>query len=148
MEVYINMKLGFTVGVWDLLHEGHINLLKEARKHCDYLFVGIMTDFWVRVQKDHTRPFESLAQRLANLRNTNLVDKVVILDTLDMSPYLQMVDVWIKGEDQKNMLPTQWGHEVFLPRTPDISTTELIEKTRKSKDEYDEISERLHTGNP
>jgi len=128
------MKLGFTVGVWDLLHEGHINLLKRAKDHCDYLFVGIMTDFWVRIQKDHNRPFESLAQRLVNLRNTNLTDKIIILNTLDMTPYLQMVDVWIKGSDQKNMLPIQWDNEVFLSRTPNISTTELIEKRRKSKD--------------
>jgi cytidyltransferase-like protein len=46
------MKLGFTVGIWDLFHEGHINLLKKCREQCDYLFVGIMNDYWVRVAKN------------------------------------------------------------------------------------------------
>jgi glycerol-3-phosphate cytidylyltransferase len=130
------MKIGFTVGVWDLLHEGHTNLLKEAKEHCDYLIVGIMTDFWVRVQKDHDRPFQSFEKRLAELRGCELCDKIVILDTLDMHPYLQMVDVWIKGIDQKNMRPNQWPNEIFLSRTPDISTTDLIKRVRKlDKDE-------------
>tara|TARA_Y100000034_G_scaffold135249_3_gene206408 strand:+ start:250 stop:645 length:396 start_codon:yes stop_codon:yes gene_type:complete len=130
------MKLGFTVGVWDIFHEGHANFLKAAKEHCDYLYVGIMTDFWVRVQKSHDRPFQSLELRLVDLRKNPHVDKVIILDTLDMHQYLQMVDVWIKGEDQKNMRPRTWSNEVFIGRTPDISTTELIEKIRPlSEDE-------------
>jgi cytidyltransferase-like protein len=132
------MKTGFTVGVWDLLHEGHTKFLLKAREHCDYLYVGIMTDFWVRVQKGHDRPFHSLEQRIVALRNTKLTDKIVILDTLDMYPYLQMVDVWIKGEDQKNMRPFEWHNEVYVERTPDISTSELIKKYRRL-DEWERI---------
>jgi cytidyltransferase-like protein len=121
------MKLGFTVGVWDIFHEGHINFLKKAKQECDYLYVGIMNDFWVRVQKGHDhRPFESLEQRMVSLKTSGLVDKIVILDTLDMTQYLQMVDVWIKGKEQKNMKPIQWPNEVYIERTPDISTTKLI----------------------
>ena len=61
------MKIGFTVGVWDMFHAGHINFLADAKKNCDYLAVGIMNDFWVRVQKDHERPAESLEQRIVKL---------------------------------------------------------------------------------
>ena len=105
-------------------HEGHENLLRQARNHCDYLFVGIMTDFWCHVQKGHNRPFESLQKRRESLLASGLADKVVILDTLDMHPYLQMVDVWIKGEDQKNMRPFDWPSVVVLPRTPGVSSTQ------------------------
>jgi glycerol-3-phosphate cytidylyltransferase len=121
------MKIGFTVGVWDLWHKGHENFLEEAKKHCDYLHVGIMTDFWVRVQKGHERPAESLELRLVKLRNSGLADNIVILDTLDMHEYLQMVDVWIKGEDQKNMRPNNYPNVEYVKRTPNISTTKLIQ---------------------
>lgn len=125
------MKIGITIGVWDLLHEGHVNLLKKCKDYCDYLFVGIMTDFWVRVQKGHDRPFHSLEQRIVNVRNTNLVDKIIIIDTLDVEPYLQMADVWIKGPEQKNMRPFYWPNEVYIERTANISTTDLLKKIRK-----------------
>lgn len=125
------MKIGITVGVWDLFHDGHSNLLREAKKHCDFLYVGIMTDFWVRVQKGHDRPIESLEQRIVSLRMCEFVDKIVILDTLDMSIYLQMVDVWIKGKEQKNMMPTYWPNEIYINRTPNVSTTELSKKLKE-----------------
>jgi glycerol-3-phosphate cytidylyltransferase len=120
------IKIGFTVGVWDLWHEGHSNFLKHARQYCDYLHVGIMTDYWVRVQKGHDRPAQSLEKRLVDLRMSKLVDNIVVLDTLDMTPYLQMADIWIKGEDQKNMRPTEFMNTKYLPRTKNISTTQLI----------------------
>lgn len=121
------MRIGFTVGVWDLFHEGHLNFLKEAKKHCDFLHVGIMTDYWVRVQKGHKgRPAESLENRIVNLKKLDIVDNIVILDTLDMSPYLQMCHVWIKGEDQKNMRPIEFANSIFIKRTEGISTTLLI----------------------
>lgn len=118
------MKIGFTVGVWDVWHRGHEDFLRRAREQCDYLVVGVMTDYWVRVQKGHNRPAESLAKRMENVRSH--ADKVVALDTLDMTSYLQIADVWIKGADQKNMRPEHWPC-VYLPRTPGISSSQLIE---------------------
>lgn len=118
--------IGFTVGVWDMFHVGHINFLTEARKHCDYLAVGIMTDYWVRVQKGHTRPARSLEHRRMDLWESGLADRIVTLDTLDMTPYLQMADVWIQGKDQKNMRPAQYLNTVQIERTPNISTTLIL----------------------
>jgi glycerol-3-phosphate cytidylyltransferase len=132
------MIIGFTVGVWDLWHEGHNNVLSQAKKHCDYLIVGIMTDYWARVQKGHDRPWNSLAKRMSDLRKCKHVNKLVILDTLDMTPYLQMIDVWIKGEDQKNMRPETWPNEIYIPRTPCVSTTEIGEKIRKPGQPHEE----------
>lgn len=121
------MKIGFTVGVWDVFHEGHTNFLRECRKHCDYLHVAVMTDFWCRVQKGASRPHFSLAKRMADLRASGLVDNVVIMDTLDMRPYLAMCDVWIKGVDQQNMRPDEYPCTVYIDRTPGVSTTQLLE---------------------
>ena len=120
------MKIGFTVGVWDLFHEGHLNFLEEAKNYCDFLHVGIMTHYWVRLQKGHDgRPIESLESSIVHLRKLEIVDNIVILDTLDMSPYLQMCHVWIKGEDQKNMRPVEFANSIFIKRTEGISTTLL-----------------------
>lgn len=125
----LGFTIGFTVGVWDLFHKGHINFLKDAKKHCDFLHVGIMTDYWVRVQKGHQgRPVDSLELRINNLRQSELADNIVVLDTLDMSQYLQMAHVWIKGEDQKNMRPNEFSNTIFINRTKGISTTDLIKK--------------------
>lgn len=122
------MKIGFTVGVWDLLHEGHIDLLKRAKEYCDYLVVGIMTDYWVKVQKGFTRPKQPLVLRYNQLKKMDLCDKIVILDTLDMSPYLQICDVWIRGEDQSKMRPEDFQNIVILKHKKKISTTLVIEK--------------------
>jgi glycerol-3-phosphate cytidylyltransferase len=116
--------IGFTVGVWDVFHQGHINLLEEARNHCSYLVVGVMADYWARVQKGHDRPHDSLALRIENVRP--YADKTVVLDTLDMTPYLQIADVWIKGGEQKNMRPEFWPSAVYVSPTDGISSTQII----------------------
>ncbi len=124
------MKLGFTVGVWDLLHHGHVNFLKKAKTYCDYLIVGIMNDYWVKVQKGQERPIQNLKIRYKNLKKSKLCDKIIILNTLDMSQYLQICDLWIKGELQKNMKPFKFKNITIIKRTPGISTSILIEKEK------------------
>jgi cytidyltransferase-like protein len=121
------MKIGFTVGVWDLFHDGHKNILKTAKKHCDYLVVGVMTDYWVRVQKGHDRPAQSLETRILNVRNYEVANKVISINTLDMTHYLQIADVWILGQNQRNMKPFDWsGEQIRVPETEGISTTILL----------------------
>ena len=121
------MRIGFTVGVFDLFHDGHRNLLERAREHCDVLLVGVMTDYWVRVQKGHDRPVESEQTRLLNVRRQAGVHKAFLLDTLDMSPYLQVADVWLLGEHQRNMRPFDPPiPQVRIPETPGVSTSLLV----------------------
>jgi len=123
------MRIGFTVGVFDLYHEGHANLLKAAQAECDYLIVAVMTDYWVRVQKGHDRPAQSEQTRLLNVRNSGLAHKAFLCDTLDMTPYLQMSDVWLLGADQKNMRPFDPQiPQIRISQTPGISTTLLIKE--------------------
>jgi glycerol-3-phosphate cytidylyltransferase len=125
--------IGFTVGVWDLLHSAHINFLERAKKHCDYLIVGIMTDYWVRVQKGQDRTKWPLSVRYEKLMETGLCDKIVILDTLDMTEYLKIADIWIKSEGQNKMRPEIYNKTVILPRTPGISTTQIIKERETPK---------------
>ena len=118
------MVIGITFGVFDLFHYGHANLLKRARLYCDYLVGGVVTDYWVKVQKGQDRPIDSLVIRMANVKP--FVDKVIEVDTLDMSNYLQIADVWIKTVGQNNMRPYNYEGTVILPRTPQISTTNIL----------------------
>ncbi len=131
------MIIGFTVGVFDLLHAGHMNLLQSAAHHCDYLVVGVTTDWLARVQKGHDRPSQSYeARALAvaqHLEAKGIRGRVVAIDTFDMHAYLQLVDVWILGENQKNMRPFTWPNQVRIPETPGISTTMLLSQVVSSE---------------
>ena len=124
------MIVGFTVGVFDLLHEGHKNLLAAAGQQCDHLIVGVTTDWLARVQKGHDRPSQSYETRATNVRlhlqTTGMSYKVIPLDTLDVHPYVSMADVWIRGENQRNMRPFDHPNCVFVPETPGVSTTLLL----------------------
>ena len=123
------MKIGFTVGVFDLFHQGHQNLLEQCAAHCDHLLVGVMNDYWVRVQKGHDRPHDSEQTRLLRIRNHPLVWKGILLDTLDMEPYVQVADIWLLGENQRNMRPFNTSvPQVRIPETPGISTTLLLQR--------------------
>ena len=69
-------KLGYTSGVYDLFHTGHLNILKKAKEQCDFLIVAISTDELVRNYKNKT-PVIEFAQRAAIVEAIKYVDKVV-----------------------------------------------------------------------
>ncbi|MBC8769371.1 adenylyltransferase/cytidyltransferase family protein [Arenibacter sp. BSSL-BM3] len=74
------MITGITFGTFDLLYSGYIDMLKEAKSHCDYLVVGLHTDSSVeRPEKDE--PIQSLYERYSELLDSHLVDEVLIYST-------------------------------------------------------------------
>lgn len=70
------MIIGYTTGVYDMFHIGHLNILKRAKEQCDYLIVGVSTDELVRHDKNKT-PIIPFADRCAIVEAIRYVDKVV-----------------------------------------------------------------------
>ncbi|MCX6752273.1 MAG: adenylyltransferase/cytidyltransferase family protein [Candidatus Nomurabacteria bacterium] len=73
-------KIGFTAGSFDLLHAGHILMLKECKTQCDYLIVGLQTDP-SSDRPEKNKPIETLKERMIRLQGCRYVDKIVIYDT-------------------------------------------------------------------
>ena len=135
------MKKVITYGTYDLLHIGHINLLRRAKALGDYLIVGLSTDEFNRIKhKDCFLPFE---QRKAVLEAIKYVDKVIpeenweqkIADIKEHS-----IDVFVMGSDWEGKFDElkKYCEVVYLPRTENISTTHLKKNiTEKVKGSYD-----------
>lgn len=100
------MKVGFVAGAFDLLHAGHIHLLKQARKQCDYLIVGLhVNPKFERVEKN--TPIESILERQIKLNACKYVDLTVIYETeADLSLIFNYfkIDVRFLGSDYQDIL--------------------------------------------
>lgn len=133
-------KIGFTNGCFDLLHPGHVSLLKQARGACDRLVVGLNSDASVKRLKGEERPVQNEAARSAVLASLASVDLVVIFG--EDTPY-ELIgqlrpDVLIKGADYKvddvvgADLVMGWGGNVVLAELKDgFSTTATIARLNK-----------------
>ncbi len=74
------MKKGFTCGSFDLLHAGHILMLKEIRQQCDHLVVGLQSDPTID-RPDKSKPIETLEERMIRLDGCKYVDEVIVYNT-------------------------------------------------------------------
>ena len=96
------MKIGYTTGVFDLFHIGHLNLLKNAKGLCDKLIVGVTTDELVSYKnKKAVIPFE---ERIEIVRNIQFVDAVIPQDSMDKLEMWHKIkfDVMFVGDDWYN----------------------------------------------
>lgn len=124
------MKKVITYGTFDLLHYGHINLLKRAKSLGDYLIVGLSTDEFNNKEKNKECYFD-YENRKSLLDAVKYVDLVIPEKTweqkvFDMQKY--NVDVFVIGDDWKGKFDylEDIGIEVvYLPRTKEISTTKI-----------------------
>lgn len=97
------MKTGFTCGAFDLLHTGHVLMLKEAKEQCEYLIVGLQTDP-SRDRPEKNRPTQSVFERYVQLEGCRYVDKIIPYDNEDDLRNLLLSiepDVRIIGEDYR-----------------------------------------------
>ena len=130
------MKRVITYGTFDLLHYGHINLLKRAREYGDYLIVAVSTDEfnWSEKQK---KCYFSYEQRKALVEAIRYVDLVIPEENWDqkLSDAKEYhVDTFVIGDDRKgkfDFLEKEGVQVVYLPRTPEISTTKIKEELKK-----------------
>ena len=97
------MKVGITASTFDLLHAGHVEMLREARSECDYLICALQIDPSVdRVEKN--KPIQTIVERYTQLEAVKYVDEIIpYLHETDLEDILQMrqINVRILGEEYR-----------------------------------------------
>ena len=133
--------IGYTQGTFDMFHIGHLNLIKNAKRHCDYLVVGVNSDDLVESYKNK-RPIKPLDERVEIMRAIKYVDEVIVTNTLDKKEIWEKVrfnEIYIGDDWKGNERWEKTGKEmeqlgaklVFLPYTKDTSSTMLREKLKE-----------------
>ena len=126
------MKKVITYGTYDLLHQGHINLLKRAKALGDYLIVGVTNDNFDR-ERGKLNVKNNVLERVEAVKATGIADKIIIEDYVgqkidDIQKY--NVDIFTVGSDWVGKFDylNEFCQVVYLPRTEGISSTMLREK--------------------
>jgi glycerol-3-phosphate cytidylyltransferase len=131
-------KVGFTASTFDLLHAGHIAMLKEAKEQCEYLIVGLQTDPTIdRANKN--KPVQGVFERYVQLKACVYVDEVVVYATeKELRDILlsYKIDVRILGEEYQGKDFT--GHNIpmefyFNQRRHSFSTSELRQRVMEAE---------------
>lgn len=109
------MIIGYTTGVYDMFHIGHLNLLKRAKDKCDYLIVGVSTDDCCESYK-HKRPVIPYEQRAAIVAAIKFVDEVVPQENMNKLDFLKQrhFDVMFHGDEWKGTDLYNHYEEEFL----------------------------------
>lgn len=98
------MKVGFTCSAFDLLHSGHVQMLREAKEQCDYLICGLQTDPTID-RPEKNKPIQTVVERYTQLKAVSYVDEIIPYATeQDLEDILAMyhINVRILGEEYKN----------------------------------------------
>ena len=129
------IKTGFTCGGFDLLHAGHVVMLKEAKQNCDHLIVGLQTDPTID-RKDKNKPIQSIYERYMQLQAIKYVDEILPYDTEQSLVDLlesTSIDLRFVGEEYKGRTFTGKGlHPIFYTsRKHTFSSTSLRNRIKK-----------------
>lgn len=129
------MRTGFTCSTFDLLHAGHVLMLKEARENCSRLIVGLQTDPTIDRPDTKNKPIQSVFERYIQLNAIKYVDEIIVYSTeKDLENYLMIlpIDVRFLGVEYKDkdftgkQICENRGIEVYFnSRNHTFSTTEL-----------------------
>ena len=141
---YGNKKIGFTCSCFDLLHAGHILMLKDSKEQCDYLIVGLQTDPTID-RPEKNKPIQSFEERKIQLEAVKYVDEIFVYETeqdlykklLDIKP-----DVRILGSDYigKSFTGDDLDIEIYYhERKHNYSTTNLREKIEEQMVSYQSV---------
>lgn len=137
-------RIGFTTGVFDLFHVGHLNLLERCKEQCNYLIVAVCDDDYVRNIK-HKEPVIKLNDRMRIIGALKCVDEVVVITTEEVEDKMLALkkykfDVLFSGDDWKGTPRYEKTEEQFktlgasieyLPYTQGVSTTDIKKKINK-----------------
>lgn len=137
-----NKIIGFTSVVGDLLHCGHIAMIQECKRHCDYLMVGLVADPTIDRPDKKNKPVESLYERYYRLVNTKGVDEVIPLlgeDDLYMCLAITKADIRFVGDDYigkdftgKQLCLDKGMKIIYNDRSHKLSSTSLRERVLKA----------------
>jgi len=129
------MKVGFTCSTFDLLHAGHVMMLREAKSVCDHLIVGLQVDPTIDRPQSKNKPVQSLVERYVQLKAIEYVDEIIPYQTeQDLEDILQMypINVRILGVEYREKEFTgkdicrQRGIDLYFnKRDHRFSTTDL-----------------------
>jgi glycerol-3-phosphate cytidylyltransferase len=137
-------KIGFTCSTFDLLHAGHVTMLEEAKRHCDFLIVGLQNDPTLdRTEKN--KPVQSIVERQIQLAAVKYVDEIIIYNTeqdlIDLLLTLP-IDVRVLGEEYKSKdftgkdIAKQRGSKiVYNGRDHSFSSTSLRKRVASAQDD-------------
>ena len=134
---FFNKTVVFTNGCFDIVHAGHIQYLKDAKRLGDILVVGLNSDSSVQGLKGSTRPIQRFEHRQAILSSLSMVDAVIGFDDPTPIPLIEQIrpDIHVKGGDyEKDSLPEteiveSYGGQVeILPFLPGCSSSSIIQK--------------------
>ena len=134
-------KIGYTTGVFDMFHIGHLNILRRAKEQCEYLIVGVTTDELCHSRKNKY-PVINQEQRFEIVESIRYVDRVIYQENMDKLSAVKALgcdavfvgsdwkgtDAWIEYEKQFSELGCE---VVYLEHTDGISSTVLREKCNK-----------------
>lgn len=130
------MKRVITYGTFDLLHYGHLNLLRRAKEQGDYLVVALSTDEfnWNEKQKKCYFSYQQRKEMLEALRYVDLVIPEENWEQKRTDIHEYHIDTFVMGDDWKgkfDFLTEEGAEVVYLPRTPEISTTQIKQDLHK-----------------
>jgi D-beta-D-heptose 7-phosphate kinase/D-beta-D-heptose 1-phosphate adenosyltransferase len=130
----------FTNGCFDLVHRGHIHLLRQAKALGDILIVGLNSDISVKTIKGPDRPIMPEADRIELIAALEMVDYVVVYSEPDPYHIIAAIkpNVLVKGGDWSadkiigaDVVEQNGGRVAVVPYLPEFSTTQIIERIRK-----------------
>ena len=129
------MKKIITFGTFDVLHIGHLNILERASAYGDRLFVGVSTDN-LNLLKKGRAPIYSQEERMRLVGALRCVHDVFLVESLEEKErYIcdRQADVLVMGDDWQGKFDwlKNYCDVIYLPRTPSISTTVVIERIRR-----------------
>jgi D-beta-D-heptose 7-phosphate kinase/D-beta-D-heptose 1-phosphate adenosyltransferase len=129
-------KIVFTNGCFDIVHAGHVKVLKEAKSFGEILILGLNSDSSIKKLKGESRPINNLADRLTVLTNFSFIDYVVVFDTDTPLEIIKKIepDVLVKGGDYsvETVVGHEYAKEVRLVKFLDgYSSTNIIKKIQE-----------------
>lgn len=137
---------GFTCSAFDLLHPGHLIMLEECKRNCDYLIVGLQTDPTID-RPEKTKPIQTVTERMIQLKACKYVDEIVVYDTeKDLENLLASLDIQRRFIGEEYFLKPFTGEKICEDRGIDIyyndkrrynySSTELRNRFKDRFDNY------------